>query len=103
MDENLSAVLIAAITAGFGFLGVLATQFLSKAKARQLKQKDAIESLVSEGSTVDLVDHIMNLSAKIRENGMVAREGIQGLKEDIFEVKADVREIKSKLDQRNLL
>lgn len=99
MDEYTSAVMVAAITAGFGFLGVLVTQWLSRAKARQLGKEDEVKSLVKTGDTRDIVDHIAALNYQVRENGITAREGIQSIREDVSDIRDDVKEMKRLLRQ----
>jgi len=96
MDENFSAVLVAIITGGFGFLGILVTQWLSKAKARQLSDtKQATESSKQLGT--DVIDHTAALSFHVRENTLTTREGLQEIKEDISEVRTVVQTIAREL------
>jgi len=97
VDENLAAVLVAAITGGFGFLGVLVVQWASREKARKLHRQDSVNSIMDKSEPVDIVNHIASLSHAIRENGIVAREGIQALKEDLMDVKESVRDIERRL------
>lgn len=95
MNESLAAVIVAVVTGGFGFLGILVTQWLSRAKAKKMGDENKIIPL---GTTPPgMTEYMGNVIIKVRENGIQAREGIQAVKERLSVMQDNQSQMKREL------
>jgi hypothetical protein len=97
MDASLSAVIVSLITGSFGVLGILATQWAAKHKTRNIKP-DARDVMAASEREEQLprIDYLATIKQDIRQNRSIAREGILDIREDLHEIKADIKVIKKR-------
>lgn len=94
MDENLAAIAVAAITGLFGIIGIYITQRSAKNRTSDKIKKDEMQSTINATRTVpDIVDSMAVLTHTVKENGLVAREGITNLKAYILDIDGRLRDV----------
>ena len=94
MDEHLAAIIVAAITGLFGVVGIWITQRSAKNRTSDKIKKDELEATINSTRTVpDIVDSMAVLTHTVKENGIVAREGITDIKEKVLDLDLRVREV----------
>ena len=93
MDEHLAAVIISIVTGLFGFIGIIATALLANKKAKKVTDSTEVEvdTLVGE-ARYPRVDYFATIRADLKENGIVAREGITNVRQDVSDLKLILRE-----------
>ena len=93
MDDSWAAIIVSAVTGGFGLLGILITQNAAKLKARKIVPNAMDIIGASEGiQNLPRLDYLAAMKQDIQQFTQSERDAHHDIKEMIRELKYEVRD-----------
>ncbi len=101
MDDSIGAIVVSAITGGFGVIGIWITAKFAKKKAggSDVSIDTQIMEAMHKKAPASDVDYMAAIKVELRESRLQSRELAQKLTEDLSDMHDTVRHVRTKVDE----